>query len=168
MKANVMTRSRTFHARARAGAALAFLLLAQGVRADDDDMATVRTPLLPAYKTECSGCHVAYPPDMLPAASWRRVMDNLTHHYGTDASLDPATARTLSAWLAGNAGNLHTSSAAPAGDRITQSTWFVRQHREVSATTWKRASIRSAANCSACHAQADQGVFNEHDVRIPR
>lgn len=168
MNVDVMTRSRQVHTRARAVAALAVLLLAQGSWADDDDFATARTPLLPAYKTECSGCHVAYPPDMLPAASWRRVMDNLPHHYGTDASLDPATARTLSAWLASNADNLHTSGAAPTGDRITLSTWFVRQHREVSAATWKRASIRSAANCSACHAQADQGVFDEDDVRIPR
>jgi hypothetical protein len=168
MKANLMTRSRPFHTRACAGAALALLLLSRGAWADDDDLVTARAPLLPAYKTECSGCHVAYPPDMLPAASWRRVMDNLPHHYGTDASLDPATAKKLSAWLASHAGNVHTSSAAPVGDRITQSTWFVRQHREVSTATWKRASIRSAANCSACHAQADQGVFNEHEVRIPR
>jgi len=168
MNADVMTRSRPFHTRARAGAALAFLLLAQGAWADDDDLGAARAPLLAAYKTECSGCHVAYPPGLLPAASWRRVIDNLPHHYGTDASLDPATARTLSAWLAGNAGDLRASSAAPTSDRITQSTWFVRQHREVPAATWKRASVRSAANCSACHAQADQGVFNEHDVRIPR
>jgi Dihaem cytochrome c len=168
MKASAMTRSRTFRTRARAGAVLAFLLLAQGASADDDGLAAARAPLLPAYRSECSGCHVAYPPGMLPAAAWRRVIDDLPHHYGTDASLDPATASALRDWLAGSAGPPHPSSAAPTGDRITRSAWFARQHREVSAATWKRASIRSPANCSACHTHADQGAFNEHDVRIPR
>ena len=32
----------------------------------------------------------------------------------------------------------------------------------------ERASIKSAANCAACHTQADKGVFNDHDIRIPR
>ena len=53
-------------------------------------------------------------------------------------------------------------------DRITRAAWFVRQHDEVPAETWKRASIKSAANCSACHSRADQGDFDEDNVRIPR
>jgi mono/diheme cytochrome c family protein len=28
--------------------------------------------------------------------------------------------------------------------------------------------VKSAANCIACHTQADQGNFDEHTVRIPR
>jgi hypothetical protein len=44
----------------------------------------------------------------------------------------------------------------------------VRQHDEVSASTFKRASIGSAANCSACHAGAAKGDFNEHAVHIPK
>jgi mono/diheme cytochrome c family protein len=170
MKGSVLKRTRPFQPSARAAVALALFLVAGRAWADDDDdLGGARTPLLPAYKTECSACHIAYPPDMLAASAWRRVIDNLPHHhYGTDASLDPATARTLSGWLAANSSSRLAPGAAPTGDRITQSSWFVRQHREVSAATWKRPSIRSAANCSACHAQADQGAFDEHDVRIPR
>lgn len=41
-------------------------------RADDR---TQSVPLLPKYQQECSSCHVAYPPDMLPAASWQRLMN---------------------------------------------------------------------------------------------
>ena len=31
-------------------------------------------PLTPKYKEECSACHVAYPPSLMPAASWNRRM----------------------------------------------------------------------------------------------
>ena len=116
------------------------------------------------YKQECSGCHVAYAPRMLPAPSWQRIMSNLNHHFGTDASLDSADVKQISAWLVQSAG----TREAPPEDRITRSAWFVRKHDEVPAATWKRASIKSASNCAACHTRADQGDFNEHAVRIPR
>ncbi|HET7866414.1 MAG TPA: diheme cytochrome c [Burkholderiaceae bacterium] len=125
-------------------------------------------PLLPAYQAECSGCHVAYPPGLLPAASWQRVMQTLPQHYGADASLDPAQAAALSAWLQAHAGTSRRAAVAPPEDRITRSAWFIRKHDEVPAAAWQRPSIKSAANCGACHPKADQGDFNEHQVRIPR
>ncbi|MEJ8827022.1 diheme cytochrome c [Variovorax humicola] len=128
----------------------------------------VRTPLLPKYREECAACHIAYPPGLLPAASWHRVMANLPRHYGTDASLDPGTATALAKWLTANAATSGRQSEPPPEDRITRSAWFIREHREVSPATWKLPNVRSAASCAACHTQADQGDFNEHNVRIPR
>jgi hypothetical protein len=126
-------------------------------------------PMLPKYRQECGSCHVPYPAGMLPAASWRRVMDNLPRHYGTDASLDSATAAELSRWLAEHAGTYRRAAQEPPPqDRITRSAWFLRKHDEVPAATWKLPAVKSAANCTACHSQADQGDFNEHRVRIPR
>jgi hypothetical protein len=123
---------------------------------------------LPKHQQECSSCHVAYPPGLLPAASWGRIMGNLNKHFGTDASLDEASTREIAAWLKANAGTGRHGGEEPAQDRISKSNWFVRQHDEVSSSTWKRASIGSAANCSACHAGAAKGDFNEHAVRIPK
>ena len=123
-----------------------------------------RVPLHPKYAAECSACHIAYPPHMLPAESWRRVMSGLDKHFGTDASLDASAVKELTVWLDDNAG----TRAAPTDDRITQSRWFVRKHDEVPAATWKRASIKSASNCIACHQGADKGDFEEDRVRIPR
>ncbi len=141
--------------------------LASAALADDDRRAP-RVPLAPAYQQECAACHIAYPPGMLPAASWRRIVDTLPHHYGTDASLDPATAKELSAWLSVNAGAGRRGREQPPEDRITRSAWFAREHDEVSAAIWMRPAVKSAANCAACHTQADQGDFNEHNIRIPR
>ncbi len=148
---------------------LAALSLAQVALADDDggDRGR-RVPLLPKYKQECAACHTAYPAGMLPAASWQRIMGNLSKHYGADASLDPATVKELSGWLGANAGTYKRVREEPPQDRITRSAWFIRKHDEVSAASWKLPAVKSAANCAACHTQADKGDFNEHNVRIPR
>jgi len=149
---------------------LAFtVLLGSGhiAHADGDQRAT-HLPPLPKYRQECASCHVAYPPGMLPPESWQRLIDNLPRHFGTDASLDAASVKELSAWLTANAGTYKRVRAAPPEDRITTSAWFERKHDEVPAAAWKRPGVKSPANCSACHAQAQQGDFNEHNVRIPR
>ncbi|MBL8350210.1 MAG: diheme cytochrome c [Burkholderiaceae bacterium] len=137
-----------------------------GARADP-----LAVPTLPAYQQECAACHLAYPPGLLPAASWQRLMAGLPHHFGSDASLDAATQQSLSAWLTANAGSykkVARDPAPPPEDRISKAPWFVREHREVSAATWRRKSIGSASNCAACHGGAAQGRFSEHDLRIPQ
>lgn len=134
----------------------------------DDGARAAAVPLLPSYKTECSACHLAYPPGLLPAASWQRLLNGLPHHFGADASLDPAVVKELSGWLSTYAATGRRAAQAPPEDRITRSAWFTRQHDEVPAATWQRASIKSASNCAACHTGAEQGDFNEHHVRIPR
>jgi hypothetical protein len=137
-------------------------------QADGNDARTAAQPL-PAYRQECGACHIAYPPALLPQASWQRLMSNLPRHFGTDASLDPATQRELAAWLQAHAArNGLRTTTPPPDDRITTSTWFRREHDEVPAATWKRMSVKSPSNCAACHRAADQGDFDEHQVRIPR
>lgn len=134
----------------------------------DDAARAPRVALLPRYQQECAACHLAYPPGMLPASSWTRLMDKLPRHFGTDASLDPATVRELSIWLGTNAGGDRRGRTPPPEDRITRSAWFVHEHGELPAAVWKRPAVKSPANCMACHTQADKGIFDEHTVRIPR
>lgn len=154
----------------RAAAGLLAALCIAPAFADDDERGerSRRVPLLPQYQQECGSCHIAYPPGMLPAASWQRLMNNLPRHFGTDASLDDATVKQLSTWLTANAGTYKRVREQPPEDRITRSAWFERKHDEVPASTWKRPAVKSAANCAACHPKSDQGDFNEHDIRIPR
>ncbi len=125
-----------------------------------------RLPANATYRDECGTCHVPYPPRLLPAESWQRLMADLPHHFGSDASLEPPVRQSLAAWLDANAGRRRTE--APPQDRITKTAWFQREHREVPADGWRRTSVKSAANCSACHPGAAQGDYDEHGVRIPR
>lgn len=120
------------------------------------------------HQQECGSCHVAYPPGLLPTASWQQLMGNLDKHFGTDASLDDASAKEITNWLKANAGSGRKGGEEAVQGRISKTNWFVRQHDEVSGNVWKRASVGSPSNCSACHADAAKGNFNEHQVRIPK
>ena len=129
-------------------------------------------PLLPAkpnatWQQECSGCHIAYAPGLLGAASWRKIMAGLDKHFGVDASLPAAAGNEITAFLTQHASQRWTASTAPL--RISESGWFRSAHnpREVDPAVFKRASIKSPSNCGACHPQADQGRFDERAVRIP-
>lgn len=153
------------HMRAALLGALATLGFASAAQAD---FGRSNPAPLPLYKTECAACHIAYPAGMLPAQSWQQLMANLPKHFGTDASLDAATAKQISTWLQGNAGTGRRFSDMPPDNRISKSGWFVRQHDEVSASVFKRAAVGGAANCGACHGHAAEGNFNEHEVRIPK
>lgn len=128
-------------------------------------------PVMPAktnalWQAECSSCHIAYPPGLLPAASWRKLMGGLEQHFGSDASLTAAENAEITAFLVANPSNRWSASSAPL--RITESQWFKAKHgREVAPEVWKRASVKSPANCQACHAGAAKGDFNERRIRIP-
>lgn len=100
------------------------------------------------WKAECGSCHLAYPPQLLPAQSWQRLMSGLERHFGADASLDAATAAEISAFLEKHAGRRADETL-----RISETRWFVRKHRKV--------SPQNAASCESCHSHAAQGDFHE-------
>ena len=57
----------------------------------------------------------------------------------------------------------------PTDDRLTTSVWFHQKHdKDVAPEVWKRASIKSPANCIACHSGADTGDYSERGIRIPK
>ena len=154
----------------RRTAALLALSLGIGLAAGvalADGLSLQPQQMLPQYRQECAACHLAYPPGMLPARSWSSIMAGLDRHYGTDASLDAATVEQIGKWLESNAGSYKRVSETPPDDRITRSAWFKRKHRELDVAVWRHASVRSAANCAACHGRAEQGRFGEHELRIP-
>jgi hypothetical protein len=121
-----------------------------------------------AWDAECSSCHVAYPPRLLSAPAWRRILSGLDRHFGTDASVDARTAADIGAFLEQNAGRDRRSTGAGDETRITRTAWFLREHDELPAATWQHPAVKSAANCAACHTGAAQGDFRERNIRVPR
>ena len=96
------------------------------------------------WRAECGSCHVAYPPALLSATQWRAQMASLERHYGTNASVDAATAAEIGAFLERYAGRDRGSVVATAEPpRITASAWFVKEHREVRAPDWTSAAVKS-------------------------
>ena len=138
---------------------ISVLLLATAANADGPLMSTV-----PAIvKQECAACHIVYPPN---------ILNNLDKHFGTDASLDAKTVKNVSDWIMQDAGTykrVMNVKKLPTDDRLTTSVWFHQKHdKDVAPEVWKRASIKSPANCIACHSGADTGDYSERGIRIPK
>lgn len=123
--------------------------------------------VLPAYVQECAACHQAYPPALLPGPSWNRIMTGLSQHYGVDAALSSVQVQEIGQWLQSHAGQGRKIRAAPPQDRITRADWFLREHRKVAAAVWQLPEVRSPSQCVACHTHAEQGRFEERELRSP-
>jgi cytochrome c553 len=142
----------------------AFGLLLDNALADSEGL----SPTNPTWQAECGSCHIAYAPKLLPAPAWRRMMSGLERHFGTDASVDAATAAEIGAFLERNAGQGRKRGIDSGTLRISDTPWFRRKHDEVAAATWKNPRVKTAANCGACHGGAERGEFDDDAVRIPR
>lgn len=129
------------------------------------------------YRQECGDCHMAYPPPLLPATSWKTLMSSLDNHFGDNAELDPARSAEISAYLArysaGRDRSEYGDRAARASRgktplRITGTDYFIGQHHEIPRNMVEdNAGIERFSRCDACHAGAADGSFDEHQVRIP-
>jgi hypothetical protein len=132
----------------------------------------------PQYKEECGSCHMLYPPGLLPARSWTVMMGGLKDHFGENASLEAGVKEKLTAFLTENAADRSDqrrsrkiAQSIPQKDsplRFTETRYFLHKHDDVSAAVFKRKAIGSPANCVACHGRAEQGIFSEDEIRIPK
>jgi hypothetical protein len=144
-------------------------------RGDDGHAADLGTATNARYRTECGGCHLAYPPGLLPAAGWGQVMGTLANHFGDDASLDSAAAADLLGYLRANAADRGLrarpgawAAAKEGPPRITQTRYFLRKHDEVpNRLVSGNPKIGNFSNCQACHRGAAEGDFDEDKVTIP-
>lgn len=121
-----------------------------------------------SYDAECASCHMAYPPGLLSEQSWQNLMGSLTKHFGTDASIDEKDKIEITNWLKKNAATRGKYVELAPDNRITKTSWFIRKHDEIRADVWKRAGVKSPANCGACHTSAAEGIFSEKYVSIPK
>ncbi|RPH63988.1 MAG: cytochrome C [Burkholderiales bacterium] len=148
--------------------AFTVLLLKRAQAGDDDYFPPVTDK---ATLQECGSCHLAFPPSMLPAASWKRMMAGLEDHFGDDASVDAGTAATITRYLVRNAGDARDArrdgrllrgldpNAAPL--RITELPKWRREHRKVARSDWTSKEVGTKANCAGCHVDAAQGYFDD-------
>jgi hypothetical protein len=121
---------------------------------------------------ECGACHIPYPPQMLPARSWKKILASLADHFGENATLPDASRRVIEAYLRTHAGDAPNSGGhrfmrgiAPEAMplRITDTRFWKRRHSEVSAAAFTSAKVKSKADCAACHVGAAQGQFGEEE-----
>ncbi|MCB1521418.1 MAG: diheme cytochrome c [Hyphomicrobiaceae bacterium] len=118
----------------------------------------------PTVAKECSACHFLYPPGLLPASSWQRLMSGLADHFGENAELEPELASRISLYLTKNAARGGSRSGAEPSIRISEQPWFLRKHGKrgrISPEALKRHGAKSPADCKACHRGAEKGYFED-------
>ena len=153
-------RRRWFDGIAWTAAAVALALLVDAAEAGEH-----RYPVDNAvYKAECGSCHQAYLLGRHGAGTWREIMRGLDRHFGTDAGLGESAHARVSACLEAGVGGPRREVRTL---RISNASWFRKEHDEVSAAAWKSAAVKSPANCGACHRQAERGDFGERSLRVP-
>ena len=119
----------------------------------------------------CGTCHMAYQPSMLPAASWKRMMQELDDHFKEKVELKTTVIKQVSNYLVANAGD--SKAAGQAGrialqgldensslQRISNTPYFKQEHRILNSRIlddW----VGSLANCPACHVGAWVGDYSE-------
>jgi len=129
------------------------------------------------YKETCGECHFAYQPELLPSASWVKILNQLDDHFGEEIEADPDTIKTISDYLKTN--GAENSSAKRSKKimrslgnqlpmRISDIPYIREKHHELDPAIFKRKSIGSMANCTACHITAEKGIYDDDDVKIPK
>lgn len=119
-------------------------------------------PYPAVYGKECASCHLAYPPELMTAPGWKSVMAGLDKHFGSDASLDAATAKSISTFLEQRASRKDKHAPTEASGQITRTAWFVREHRLSPPKGTK------FSDCGACHSQAAAGDFSERGLTVSK
>ena len=132
----------------------------------------------PVYQEECGSCHMAYSPGLLPSSSWMKLMSGLENHFGDNAELDAETQKSVTTFLLSNSAERSDFRRSQkfsrsiendnAPIRISETPYFRHEHDEIpERMVTGNPEVKSFSHCNACHSKAEQGLFNEHDVRIP-
>jgi hypothetical protein len=133
-----------------------------------------------AYKTECSSCHIAYQPGLLPARSWEKLLTpaGLHNHFGEVADLDKETLQDILAYALANSAEKSyfkrarsitaSTKDSDAPLRITEVRYISRKHHDIPDIMIKgNKNVLSLSRCDACHTQAEKGDYDADTVRIP-
>lgn len=146
-----------------------------------DRMKEVRPVDNDNYAEECGACHFAYPPGLLTAPSWQKLLapSALEDHFGENAELDDVTLAEITGYVLTNSAEKSyfkrsrkiARSVASMDEvplRITEVSYIKRKHHELTdSMVVDNPDVRSLSNCNACHTKAEQAVFDNDTVKVP-
>jgi hypothetical protein len=130
----------------------------------------------PTYREQCGSCHFAYQPALLPSGSWGKILSRLADHNEESVVIEESDIKIIKEYLEKNAAEHSSAKRAikilksldgQKPEKITDVPYIRRKHDDVKEDVFKRESIGSPANCVACHTTAEDGVYEDDNVRIP-
>jgi len=149
-----------------------------GVPGEHKGRASTQKVTNEVYRNVCGTCHLAYQPGFLPTRSWLKILSDPNAHPGGEVAMDESARKQIQEYLTANSADQRASKRSrrilrsigtdEAPVRISELPYIKRKHKHIRAEVFARKSIGSRGNCPACHKAADDGVFSEHQVSIPR
>jgi hypothetical protein len=146
-------------------------------RDGDHGNGSVKSLANPTYQFQCGACHFAYQPEFLPESSWIKILTSLDDHFGESVELDAESEKIITDYLKSNSADHSTTKRAAKimkglGNqtplRITQIPYIIKEHHEITPDILKREFIGSLSNCIACHTTAEDGIYDDDNVKIPK
>ena len=133
----------------------------------------------PTYKEECGACHFSYQPELLPSGSWGKIIAGLSDHFGEEIDLDLGSKKIIAEYLRANSAEYSFAKRAvkimrslrgQTPMRITDVPYIRHKHEDddIPADAFTRKSVGSMSNCIACHTTAENGVYDDDHVVIPK
>ncbi len=129
----------------------------------------------PAFYKECISCHTLFPPFLLPSKSWVSMMDGLENHFGDDASLDAQTTASIKEFLVKNSAESSTKESSlrilaslekeKTYLAITEMPFWKNRHKKIDKAVYTQKEIGKPSNCKACHANIENGLLNNRDIK---
>ena len=140
------------------------ILLALGIGDATTCLWAQEDPGPPMALRQCGDCHMIFPAQMLPKRSWTAILSRLDDHFGEVASIPPNDLESIRDYLTSHSADSpnaiardrhYLSEILPDSvpTRITQTAWWNQMHADFDFNGVKHSSIRSPANCLACHQQ---------------
>lgn len=131
------------------------------------------------YATECGECHFAYQPGLLPARSWKKLLDTeaMGDHFGDNAELGEEVRIEIEKYAIANAAdesNYKRSRKIMASLpdkstplRITEVPYIKEKHSKIpKELITGNPLVKSLSNCNMCHTRADKGIYDDDTVFI--
>lgn len=125
-------------------------------------------------RSECGDCHMVFPPNRLTVGGWKKIMANLSNHFGEDASLDGKSVKHIERYLISKAmdardtvpSRMMVKQWAKKGlvdpIRITETPGWTRHHRSKKYRLMSEdVGYKKGSNCIVCHKQAERGMYEE-------
>lgn len=133
----------------------------------------------PTYKEICGDCHFAYQPELLPSGSWDKILTGLEDHFGEEIVLDQESKKIIAEYLKANSAEYSSTKTAvkimrslrgQTPMRITDVPYIRHKHEDddIPADAFTRKSVGSMSNCIACHTTAEEGIYYDDYVKIPK
>ena len=133
----------------------------------------------PTYKETCEECHFAYQPELLPSGSWEKILAGLADHNGEEIEIDQESKKIISEYLKANSAEYSSAKRAvkimkslrgQTPMRITDVPYIRHKHEDddIPADAFTRKSVGSMSNCVACHTTAENGIYDDDHVVIPK